>query len=284
MSTIKYLVCVCSGGLGNRLRPLASCKKLAEKTGRELLVWWIIDHRCNAEFNDLYQNKFNFIDEDYIYAIGTLSKVYYHSLSAIQLSAEIVGIPLMIDICSVSEKKALGLLYDSLPNDKNEYVFVFSDNFIWYGFSEKDFINNLMPTVKIISAIDYFTEDLILDKDVIGVHARGTDFFVGADFYINRMKKIEEVSSDVEFYLATDDKDYENKIMDSFKEGKIIVLPNKEYASKKDENKGFQYNTLISKKAAIDSVVEMYLLAKTNIIVGNERSTYYQICKNLSNQ
>ena len=47
---MKKIICYCSGGLGNRLKPIASCWAIANLTGRELVVVWEPTLRCMAPF------------------------------------------------------------------------------------------------------------------------------------------------------------------------------------------------------------------------------------------
>lgn len=51
---MPLLVCVCAGGLANRVRPLASYRALAENTGRQFAVIWREDRTCFAPFESLF--------------------------------------------------------------------------------------------------------------------------------------------------------------------------------------------------------------------------------------
>ena len=53
----KAIVCYCTSGLGNRLRPLSSCAAIAEETGRDLYLYWdtMSENGCLAEYHDLFK-------------------------------------------------------------------------------------------------------------------------------------------------------------------------------------------------------------------------------------
>ena len=61
---------------------------------------------------------------------------------------------------------------------------------------------------------------------------------------------------------------------------KVILNSDKKYAEKNDKNKeGWINNSLLTKEAVIDGVIDMYLLSKTNFKIYNKTSSYAQLVK-----
>ena len=67
---MKSIICYATGGLANRVFPLASIKRYAELTNRKFLLYWPLDFRCEANFSSLYSNKIDVIDESYLHSLS----------------------------------------------------------------------------------------------------------------------------------------------------------------------------------------------------------------------
>ena len=52
----ERLICYCSGGLANRVRPLAAYRALAAQLGRRFSIVWKPDRTCGARFEDLFED------------------------------------------------------------------------------------------------------------------------------------------------------------------------------------------------------------------------------------
>jgi hypothetical protein len=247
---------------------LSSCVKLAHETKRQLLVWWIKDHRCGVPFSALFENYIEFVDSEFIDCI-TEGKLYVHSYNAVETTIQVTHNDHLQRLFFSLRHDSTAAMHLSLQHDKEKYVVVISDDFIGYT-SDPEWIRSLKPTDKVKEKID----SLPVTVDMIGLHARGTDFYCPPQMYISMMIPYK----DSLFYLATDDRDMEDEIKRVFNT-RIITLSGKLYATKKDPGKDYKYNTLMIDEAMIYSVAELYLLAQTGILLGNERSSYFQIAK-----
>lgn len=78
MNNEKFIVCVNRAGIGNRLRGLVSAMRLCKKLNRKLLLYWENNKYLGCDFNDLFENKFNEVDEEFIKLISNqpYSKTY----------------------------------------------------------------------------------------------------------------------------------------------------------------------------------------------------------------
>ena len=275
----KKILCVCFGGLGNRLRSLSACHKMAGITGRELMVWWIKDHRCPVEFNDLFDNNFEFVREEFVDSIKESTVIYIHSLEGVEFASDISSTPLMFDICNRFPREHVNFLRGSAVNDQAETLIVFTDNFVGFEKEDKNFILSLNPNKEILDSIYFHIDKMDLNDQVIGVHARGSDFPVGGvDYYIDKMREMDSV--DAIFYIASDDPRYVEDILNVFP--KALMRCGTVYPIKIDETKANRNNMIISRDVMIDGVIEMYLLAKTGVLIGHLRSSFFQISRVLS--
>lgn len=78
MNGEKFIVCVNRAGIGNRLRGLVSAMRLCKKLDRKLLLFWENNKYLGCDFNDLFENKFNEVDEEFVKLISNqpYSKTY----------------------------------------------------------------------------------------------------------------------------------------------------------------------------------------------------------------
>jgi len=268
-----------TGGLGNRLLPLSSAYAAAKASGRTLCQYW--DSKTTtgtlAKFNELFEND-----------IKELSSEDLGNLKSYKIYAEIRGINRLLSKYGRHELSHLvgkdtGSLSPSgsyTSNDSEDNIIFYCNNFIpntnralWYAF-----IKSLRPAQAIQEKIDKETAELLLDKSVIGVHARGTDFIVDVGYYINQMR---DYGGSAKFFLSTDDLEYEKEICSAFKD-RVITRQGRAHLIKENEDEGWEYNFVISKEKSQDAVVDMYLLAETDIQIYHPGSTFCKIARILA--
>lgn len=260
------LVCYCVGGLGNRLRPLASCYEYANQNNIKLLVHWDDqDLRCQCHIKDLFDIDIELISEE---QLATMKDVtIFANSTGIDLDRRInnrTAIPQL--------EQKYGLSGSTLKKYTTQNAILYSCFFQGVQ-GEKDFIRNLRPTQSIQAIIDSEIERLKIDKDTIGVHARGSDFFPDQTNYIAQIKKL----NTKRIFLCSDEEAMEATVRSKLDID--VVTRNKVFVSKKDANKSWAQNTLVTKEAAIDSVVDMYLLSKTNLVIYDRRSTFAELAR-----
>lgn len=276
---MKSVINYTTGGLGNRLRPLASAYAVSKQTGRTLCQYW--DSKTTngtlAKFDELFENDIVELSSEDLDALKSYR--IYSDISSINRLSSKYGCH---DLKNLVEK-GLGELspqesYSSGDNKDN--IIFYCNNFT--PNTEKslcyEFIKSLRPVSAIQNKIDRDSAHLGLNKTIVGVHARGTDFGVDVDYYI---RKMHGYPNSVKFFLSTDDLDYEKVICDVFKD-RVITRPDRSHLTKEDKEKTWDYNFVISKEKSQDSIVDMYLLAKTDILIYHPASTFCEIVRILS--
>lgn len=277
----RNIVCYCTSGLGNRLRPLASCYAIAKATGRRLLVYWdtMSPNGCLAKFNELFTNQLDMI---------TLNEI--EQLEGCSLFTENGPGHSCAREASLYGRKALSILasksgthntQDYKENDSTNIV-IYEDNFLKNSNLDdaKLFLKSLKPIDTIQKNIDKYTTQLGLDKSIIGAHARGTDFGSSVEYYLALIRK--HAKEGKKIFLSTEDPEYEAKIIATYPN--IIYRKKQFYTFKEPSATSWHeptsyYNTT---ERVMEAVEDLYLLAKTNIKIFHPGSTFCKIARILS--
>tara|TARA_R110000824_G_scaffold48867_3_gene137588 strand:- start:3874 stop:4722 length:849 start_codon:yes stop_codon:yes gene_type:complete len=278
-TTHKRVINYSTGGLGNRLRPLSSAYAVHKETGKILCQYW--DSKTTngtlAKFNELFENDIKELSSKDLENLESY-KIYSEINNINRLSSK-YGRHDLIDMVGKSPE-SLAPRGSYISDNSEDNIIFYCNNFIPNTNRDfcHEFIRSLRPIPIIQEKIDKETVELGLNKNVIGVHARGTDFNVDVGYYINQMR---DYGSSVTFFLSTDDVKYEKEICSIFKE-RVITRQGRAHLTKENEEGAWEYNFVISKEKSQDSIVDMYLLAKTDIQIYHPASTFSEIAKVLS--
>lgn len=280
----KTIINYCTSGLGNRLRSLASCYVISQESERNFKIYWdnITPNGCLAKFDELFQNN-----------IKTINLEELQELQDCAIAADIYD----------AQRELDKFERDALINLVNKYGFIGKDGFNYYIDAENiivfnnnflssvdlneshKFIQNLIPIEEIQEKIDSESLRLGLDKNIIGIHARGTDFGVDLSFYIKQIDAELLDNPNAKFFLSTEDPEFEEIICSKYKD-KILIANKQFYIKKVNENVIWQNhnNFYITKEHAQEAVLDIFLLAKTNIKVYHPTSTFCEIARIISNK
>jgi hypothetical protein len=268
---MKTIICYCSGGLGNRLKPLASCIGFAQKTNRQLLVVWEPTLRCLAPFNSLFSDKYTIISESHLGALTNAS--LYMPCDAAEYESKLNGIYGLLALHRKFGSKPLDV--NSILNDTADNIVVFSNSTIGETPASL-FKSSFTPIKDIQNKVDEFWKTSGMFDGIVGVHARGTDFEdagVTADYYLSSMS----LHSCWSFFVCSDSKEYEEYI--KAKDGRhIITRSNKIYVSKSN-NGAWSNNVYTPTESVQDSLVDLLLLARTNLWIHHPNSSFAHIAK-----
>lgn len=274
---MKRLIAYCSGGISNRIRPISCYQQLAEKSGRELFIFWEKSYRCEAHLNDLFENNFKYITREEMLNLN--SYTIYCGRSDSQHVYEAFGESLLNDLIKIHGTSSIGAHAMDLT-DQKENVVIISNGYLTNTDMNitKQFIRNLKPIKEIQDKINILTQQFKIDTDVIGVQARGTDFNTHISEYDYQIQEGLKRNSKVKFLICSDDQWFENYFINKYPNNTITRT--KEYAQKNNVNKnGWFDNTRITKQSAQDAIIDMYLLAKTNFLVYPKNSSFAEIIK-----
>lgn len=272
---MKRIINWCSGGLGNRLRPLATCYAIHKSYDRELGFSWQPSPGCDAKFEELYIKPKNWLDMSYEDVAQLQDVSIYSEVPYIQNDANLYNNDTLLNLLRRFGCKTLDQCVH-IRNDPAKNIIVYDNNFVGdYDKSlEVEFLKNLQPVPLITEQVESFIQQYHIDKTWIGVHARGTDYEAtgtNVHTYIEQMKQY----PDRNFFLCSDSKEYEDLIKRNI--SNVITFTKKEYTVKKTGRATWVDNVQRSKQSMYDSIVDLLILSKTDVKIYNRESTFAQI-------
>ena len=275
---MNKLICYATGGLGNRIFPLASAIEYAKSSNRKLYLYWPRDIRCDAAFTDLYDEEITLVDDAFLYNLKDDETRYYirHQNSADNdLNLYKRGF--------LTSKQSTSPEIGQDPEAPTVKNLVFSSNTFLNEVpldTCKERVRQLKIKAHIRESIDTLANQLGLDKTVLGMHLRGTDFPppVGWLEWLGDKIAVE----DSKIFVCSDDLGLERQAYYSFPNN-IIIMEGKNYVTMKDPSKSsWQNNVYTSKDSLVDSLKDLYLLGKTKLSYYNNVSTFGAYAKILS--
>lgn len=262
---MRRLIVYGTGGLGNRLRPMASAKVLAKQYDRELLVYWNKEPSCTVPFQDLFNaTEWNVINRNEFKALG-----YDHKWS-----------PLMPVIKKIQTDMAIKYGWDNgqrqLLSTDVENVLYLSNNF-----DEKvkkdsiSWLKRFRPNYSVQVVINELVKSLNLSKEVVGIHARGTDMTgTSYEWYAKQARKWNQTNR---LFLCTESEKYKQQFQAEFPD--ILIQPNVVHARKQAASREWKRNLNVPEEAMIYSVIDLFLLAHTSIQVAWPASSFASIAR-----
>lgn len=280
MTQDKTIIPYCTAGIGNRLRIIASCSVIAEETGRKLRVYW--DNKqmngCLSKLDELFENEINTIQIDELNTLEDCSMcVEEYDAHREDWEFDNPVLKNLTDKYGVKGKD--GFNYDI--NEKN--IIIFNIDFLNNVSLEKSysFLKKLKPVKKIQENIDKIINDLNLSKNIIGIHARGSDFGVPVKFYIDKINEFLEQDPNQKFFLSTEDENYEKEIVKTFPNS--ILYRKKNHYIVKNNNLPWSHKSFNRNSDHVKEAIEdMYILSSTNIQIYHYLSTFCEICRIIS--
>lgn len=277
---MKKIIIYCSGGLSNRIFPVASGIEFAKMTGRELFIYWPVDRICTAKFNELYKDKLNVIDEDFLNSLND-QETEYHSryIESVDNDYNLYHRSFFKNKLNSGKVRINEIVKDS---DVTNICF-YSNTFmriIPNKLSEKN-LRNLEIVDDCKQSIENFTKELGLNKNIIGAHVRGTDFDKNIEYYVNLIKNTLEYPEQ-RIFISSDDVQYETALFNIFPNN-IFFRKNKKYVKKYNPNASWDNNTfMVDVETMKDAIIDLYLLSKTNLKIYDPRSSYSYYARVLS--
>ena len=268
------IVNYCSGGLGNRLKPLASCGVISTDAKVNLGMFWQPTMRCQTHFNDLFKNQFQQFDDD---TLGALGNVEIHTVP--WYIDHDLGLNRFRSLKSLSVNFPIRELSANMDHTHN--IVVYNNDWLPTVPQEESnkFLKTLQPLDFLQDEIEKFCKENAIDKSVIGVHARGTDFEDGSDILGGYIRAIESVTGRV--FVCSDSLDYENTLKSRFGD-RIIFRKKQSYVCKHNPCQSWVNNVQTPMASVQESLIDLYILSRTNFTIYNPSSTFAHVALALS--
>lgn len=270
---MKKIINYCSGGLGNRLKPLASCYAISQITGRKLEQYWHPTRRCGGIFDRLFTNNIENIERDWLHACTNVK--IYSEQCYIDHDASVYGNTQLQELSRRFPVIPLEKCSDIIKDDA-ETIIVYDNGFLSGIDLTKttEFFKILQPNDCVKSAVKAYCSENNINKSVIGVHARGTDFEpsgVNADYYLNLIKS--NMKPNAKFLLCSDSKEYETHIKEALPTN-VIIRNKSRYVTRIENNNSWVNNVQTPHESVEEALVDMYILAETDFKLYNSASTF----------
>ncbi len=295
----KKLYIAVMNGLGNRLRTLASAACVAQACHRQLVIIWIADSHCQAEFSDLFKHnylvnhaiiisdpklvQFENINYDWNYDWNHNFEILptYDQRDGLDIYNYMTGqyqpINLMVD------SDILVISASVLQSPQTNWKL------------ESHWLNHLEPTDSILSIIYNFTQNLNF-SELIGVHVRmGQDptIYSYEDFshysiqakkslikwrenshwstFLQEMDNYIKINPNQQFFLCCDNPNaYEMIANYKDYQSRVIYIKRDHYDRDLQQIKG--------------ALIDLILLSKTKILLGSNWSSFTEVAHRLGNQ
>ena len=285
---MRTIINYSTSGLGNRLRPLASCWAISRQTGRRLVAYWdtLTPNGCLARWEDLFENPLETISLEQLESLDDclLLTESGHGGHGFQREEQKFG---RSALRSLAERNSYRDYNSFSFNDHQKNIIVYHNNFLpsvsmleaYY------FLYQLRPIQSIQQNINRYIRELGLDKTVYGIHARGTDFQVGIEEYIRVIDHILSINPRKQFFIATEDQKFEDTFKERYGNTVITRTKNNYIARDNPANSWSDHNGFsITRQHAQEAVEDLYLLAATEMVYYHPLSSFGQIANILSKQ
>lgn len=278
----KKIICYCAGGLSARLNALASGEALAGWTGRQLaMVWQTDDPLCRIDFSDLFANPIDTLSDSELLELPSC-KLYAYIKDVADQSL-ISGNPTLRK--AVRNWGSTGI--DELcRNDDHDSILLFfgCDSGKLHVKPSHAFLKRLEPVAALQRRIDDLTDELGITRNIMGVHARGTDFGVEVKAYARQMIKALEQNQNQRFLVCSEEERYEQILKQALKDN-VCIRPKSDRIAKIAPPKAWSLGNIHASPASImEAVVDLYLLSRTDFRIYHESSGFAQICKILASE
>jgi hypothetical protein len=262
---MNKLYILCDHGLGNRLGSLVGGLKTAELLNYQPVVCWPVNNWCQAEFYDLFRNSI------------TLESNEFSTMIVNQIHDS--GLPFFFISKFTNNLINKNFFENSLPAveeiRKLNSDAVFSCAKLPKSYVLKEdaskYLKFLGISKSVSTAVNKFTVENYIDRNVIGIHIRKTDSANQIDE--NTVFENIKNSPQQRYFICSDDKTIEDKFRTL---SNVVIFPKSTYVEKlqdgqwrdnvKDDNgRNIIFNMNRPKQAIIEAFIDMLILSKTTI-------------------
>lgn len=258
-------------GLGNRMLAIATAYKIASSLNKELVLLWDIDGTVGAEIQELFTLPSNI-------KIVMMTKLPYKKKFLLRCKSSVIRLFCKLcanksldceDIINYRKNGQLEIVSQLIRQYKKVYVKSYCE---LSEIEDIDFFEIFKPSENILAFGKNIFEKI--NNKTIGIHIRRTDHIEAIEnspnyLFIEIMHDLLKKGLAEKFFLATDDKCVEQKLVDKF--GDIIIYNN---------NKNFKRT---DKEGMIDGVIDLVALSKCTCIYGSYGSTFSKVASYINN-
>lgn len=259
---MKQLYIYCDGGFGNRFNSLISGLIISNVGNFDPVILWPSTHSCRSEFGSIFESRFNVINETLHYFLKDQSLyAYFMHGNFLNFSEPIIhpnlfnSIDEFVNHLNLVEKNKLVYNNDSIPN------------YIDWSFIKKNFLLNFRENI--IKESENFIELNSLNE-YFGIHLRDTDFHQYDDMSrYDKYYSLINSNKDKKYFVCSDNKELEKRF--SYLPN-VYIRRKKKYVEKQNTDSQWSNNIERSHESVIESLIDLTILSKSNIIKTSESS------------
>ena len=251
---MRKLFIYCDGGFGNRYGTLLGGLAVSNYYNLTPIVNWRNTSACRLSFDEIFENNL----------IAVIDEPLQNFTDCI----------LMMHQDFVMGKKNYNINsfsgIGSLPiSDEDDYVY--NNNWIPEWMNEDTVIHSgkILPfKSSYFEASNKFIEENGIDEFTVGVHLRATDFDTVVPKFDREYRWIQSQPEN-KFFVLSDDKNIEQKFSQL---DNVIARKKDHYVEKANQNSSWCDNVERTKESVIDSLIDLTILSRTNMIINSPSS------------
>jgi len=250
------------GGLCNRMRVIASAVSLAKDSGQPLVINWRLNDELGCSFFQLFKRNNAFKIKERENFFSWCYQKFFVWDKTVSISNN-----------SIYDKRSSGWSHADFKSFFLEQAahgsLLIETDWNFYP-TDSDRFDCLQPVDELNDKINQISSHFKADG-VIGIHIRRTDHTVSIQesplgLFFETMRNEKRNSSDVRFFVATDDLSVQNDLIKEF--GDSVLF----YSTEKRRN---------TAQAIKEAVVDLYCLANTSRILGSYWSSFSETASEL---
>lgn len=259
------LFILCEHGLGNRLGSLIGGLKAAELVKYSPTICWPVNNYCHCEFNDLFENTFNVLENDL--SLNLVRQIQDKGLPWFFIST--------IENNEIS-KNLMEPHVDSLHELKKLSTdLIYAKNKVVKSIANKKQVSEIISQLKInrsiLEKVKKYCKDKNIDSNTIGLHIRKTDShdIIDENTIFQRVK----ASPSTQYFLCSDNKETEKRFLELpnvkvyQKESEVEKFSSGDWREEQVDSDGriIPWNVHRPKQQIIDAFIDMLILSRTSV-------------------
>lgn len=273
---MKSLYILCNAGLANRLHAIAGAKYIAQQTGRNLKVWWPVNHHLGAQFKRLFKNQdLDFVKQDEIQALlDNENRVKVYNCGYNVLKTEV---PECYEVMGDDAEEIVAIKTYYTPRFKHLHEASIAPHVV-------RFLRELSPVDEVLDLMQPYL-GLWKRGCPIGLHIRYGDYAPGQPGQWDKDNVALYARSGVNSFKAAADQILAQHPVATFFVTSINPAIELELVMYLNEtNVGFQPKTNAGRHTVLgmrEALADLILLSRCNFIVGSDYSQFTQAAAEL---
>jgi hypothetical protein len=272
-----------SGGLCNRLLPIASCLAYKRKNpNTEIIVCWNPTFRCHCKFDDLFEvdgfslcgndELKNHHDVEGIYLPGTdMAEAGWY----VNYDAQLYGDFSLLEFNNCHMEKIKSIQEETFTNSCVFYTNTFAPQLATLEETINE-LRNLTILPHIQDKIDSFVEQHGIDKSWTSYHARGTDFEqTRVEHSIEHIRGLIQQDPNSKIMLTSDEPSWENKIKETFPDNVIFREKKSVITRASDDRPTWNSNCMTDIDSVIDALIDIHILSRCGAFYSNTEESSF---------